>query len=160
MLSSFLLVTNQLFDGTHLPKQPLAATCSHLQPLAATCSHLQPLGATCSHLQATCPQPQAATSSHKQPLPTTCSHLPKQPLPQAATCPSSHLWLQVAASGCFFENQIAHLLRPQGTNCKTNCKKFNSQIRLSWCSVGVQHGSPTNELLLLQQTCWPNDDLR
>ena len=137
--------------SSHL--QPLAATCSHLQPLAATCSHLQPLAATCSHLP-------AATSSHKQPQAATCSHL--QPLAQAATSPSSHLPKQplVAASGCFFENQIAHLLRPQGTNCKTNCKKFNSQIRLSWCSVGVQHGSPTNKLLLLQQTCWPNDDLR
>ena len=132
------------------------ATCNRLQPLAATCpsSHLQLQAATCNLLK---PLAQAATCSHLQPFAATSSHLPKQPL--AATCTTCSHW-QVAASGCFFENQIAHLLRPQGTNCKTNCKKFNSQIRLSWCSVGVQHGSPTNELLLLQQTCWPNDDLR
>ena len=50
----------------------------------------------------------------------TCSHLLMQPL--AATCPNCHpasgcKWLQVAASGCVFENQIAHLLRPQ---CKVS----------------------------------------
>ena len=91
-----------LFPPTSSHLQPLAATCSHLQPLAVTCSHLQPLAATSSHLQ-----PLAATCSHLQPLAVTCSHL--QPL--AAT----GKWLQVAASGCFFENQIAHLLRPQWT---------------------------------------------
>ena len=103
----------QVLKKSHLPrshKQRLAATFSHKQPLGP-----QPLAATCRHLQSLAPQPEAATcpaatSSHLQRLAATCSHLPrshKQPL--AATC--SH-W-QVAASGCFFENQIAHLLRPQ-----------------------------------------------
>lgn len=108
--------------GSHL--RPLANTCtsSRLQPLAVTGSHLHPL--TCSQLQPLAATPLAATCTCKQPLATMCtsSHLQatcSQLQLQAATC--SHLQppaangkrLQVAASGCFFDYQIAHLLRPQ-----------------------------------------------
>ena len=68
-----------------------------------TCSHKQPQAATSSHKQ-----PQAATSNHKQPLAATCIH-----------------W-QVAASGCFFENQLARLVRPQwdsSSNASMPCVK-------------------------------------
>ena len=60
--------------------QPRAATCGHLRPLAlaATCGHLRPLAATCGHLR---PLALAASCSHLRPLE----------------------WLQVAASGCFFD---------------------------------------------------------
>ena len=83
------------------------ATCGHVRPLAATCGHS--LGAaTCGHLR-----PLAATCGHLRPLAATCGHL--RPLALAATC--GHLqpleWLQVAASGCFFEIQIARVLQPQ-----------------------------------------------
>ena len=145
---------------SHLLRQPLAATCSHLlrRPLAATCSHLQPLAATCqsSHLADTC--------SHLQPL---GRHLTKQPLGSplqplaatwqpraqaattqplgshlAATCSHSQTlapsscskWLP---SGLFFENPIAHLLRPQRKliNIKhvlySLCEKFSC-----WSAAG------------------------
>ena len=150
------------FSCSHLLRQPLAATCSHLQPLAkaATCSHLhkQPLAAT-------------GSSSHLQLLAATCCHLLKQPLAHAATWQplGSHLaatwqplpdtcpkwlqqvaakwlleqvaakWLQVAASGCFFE--IAHLLRPQWsvrfrgfawTIPLEAPKSFSFQTKFSW----------------------------
>ena len=78
---------------------------------------------SCSHKQ---------PRSHLQPRATTCSHLPrshKQPL--AATC--SH-W-QVAASGCFFENQIAHLLRPQWTialKCSLNILHHITSVIFYW----------------------------
>ena len=67
------------------------------QPLSATCSHLQLLG---SHLAATC------SSSHllKQPLAATCSHS------QTLAPSGCSKWLP---GGLFFENPIAHLLRPQ-----------------------------------------------
>ena len=158
---------------SHLLRQPLAATCSHLQPLAAICSggHLQPPAATCSHLHplaATCQSSHLADTcshlqplgrhltkqplgSHLQPLAATCSHLQplgshvlKQPLGShlAATCSHSQT---LAPSGCskwlpsglFFENPIAHLLRPQ---CKlinikhvlnSLCEKFSC-----WSAAG------------------------
>ena len=146
---------------SHLLRQPLAATCSHLQPLAAICSggHLQPPAATCSHLQplgshrhltATCSHLAApwqsshlaATCSHLQPL---GSHVLKQPLGShlaAATCSHSQT---LAPSGCskwlpsglFFENPIAHLLRPQRKliNIKhvlnSLCEKFSC-----WSAAG------------------------
>ena len=143
---------------SHLLRRPLAATCSHLpkQPLGR---HLQPLAATWQTLdKAATWQPLAATCSHLQPLAPTCSHL--QPLGShlAATCSSSHLaatWQPLAAtcshsqtlapsgcskwlpSGLFFENPIAHLLRPQ---CKlinikhvlnSLCEKFSC-----WSAAG------------------------
>ena len=163
---------------SHLLRQPLAATCSHLQPAqAATCSHLQPLAATCSHLpkqplgrhlqplaatwqtldKAATWQPLAATCSHLQPLAATWqplgshvlkqplgSHVLKQPLGShlAATCSHSQT---LAPSGCskwlpgglFFENPIAHLLRPQRKliNIKhvlnSLCEKFSC-----WSAAG------------------------
>ena len=91
---------------SHLLRQPLAATCSHLQPLASTCSHLpkQPLGRHLQPLAATWQtldkaatwQPLAATCSHLQPL---GSHVLKQPLGShlAATCSHSQT---LAPSGC------------------------------------------------------------
>ena len=141
---------------SHLLRQPLAATCSHLQPFAqaATCSHLQPLAATCqsSHLADTCSHLQPLgrhltkqpLGSPLQPLAATCSHL-------AATCSSSHLAATcshsqtLAPSGCskwlpsglFFENPIAHLLRPQRKliNIKhvlnSLCEKFSC-----WSAAG------------------------
>ena len=141
---------------SHLLRQPLAATCSHLlrRPLAATCSHLQPLAATCqsSHLADTCSHLQPLgrhltkqpLGSPFQPLAATCSHL-------AATCSSSHLAATcshsqtLAPSGCskwlpgglFFENPIAHLLRPQRKliNIKhvlnSLCEKFSC-----WSAAG------------------------
>ena len=87
------------------------ATCNHMQPLAATCP-----AATCSHLQPLL-QPLAATCSFLQPLAATCSH-----------------W-QVAASGCFFENQIAHLLRPQWTialKCSLNILHHITSVIFYW----------------------------
>ena len=82
-----------------------AATCGHLQPLAATCGHLpqQPLAATCGH-SIGCKWLQVTLLWKFQILPV-------------ATCPSGHLRplaaTRVAASGCFFEFQIARVLRPQ-----------------------------------------------
>ena len=106
--------------GSHLAatcqSSHLAATCqsSHLEPLgshlAATCSHL---AATCSHLAATC------SGSHVQATwqPLAATHLLRQPLgSHSLTLAPSAAWAsgcQVAACGCLFENQIAHLLRPQ-----------------------------------------------
>ena len=143
-------------SNSHLQPLAQAATCSHLQPFAqaATCSHLQPLAATCSHLPKQ-PlgrhlQPLAATwqtldkAATWQPLAATCSHL-------AATCSSSHLAATcshsqtLAPSGCskwlpsglFFENPIAHLLRPQRKliNIKhvlnSLCEKFSC-----WSAAG------------------------
>ena len=95
--------------------QPLAtrvaaALCGHLRPLAptapaATCGQLRPLAPT-------------APFGPLRPLAATCSDSPLWPL--AATCsysPCSHLrpleWLQVAASGCVFEIQLARFLQPQ-----------------------------------------------
>ena len=150
-------------SNSHLQPLAQAATCSHLQPFAqaATCSHLQPLAATCSHLPKQ-PlgrhlQPLAATwqtldkAATWQPLPATCSHLQplgshvlKQPLGShlAATCSHSQT---LAPSGCskwlpgglFFENPIAHLLRPQRKliNIKhvlnSLCEKFSC-----WSAAG------------------------
>ena len=77
--------------GGHLRPLALAATCGHLRPLAlaATCGHLlwRPLAATCGHLR-----------------------------PLAATCSGGHLrpldWLQVAASGCRWEENTGGHWRP------------------------------------------------
>ena len=112
---------------SHLLRQPLAATCSHLQPLAATCSHLpkQPLGRHLQPLAATWQtldkaatwQPLGAPCSHLQPL---GSHVLKQPLgshlqPLAAT--RRHLPQVAAASGC----QVASFLKIQlRTSCAHN----------------------------------------
>ena len=127
-------------SNSHLQPLAQAATCSHLQPFAqaATCSHLQPLAATCSHL------PKQPLGRHLQPLAATWQTLDKaatwQPL--AATCSHSQT---LAPSGCskwlpsglFFENPIAHLLRPQ---CKlinikhvlnSLCEKFSC-----WSAAG------------------------
>ena len=143
-------------SNSHLQPLAQAATCSHLlrRPLAATCSHLQPLAATCqsSHLADTCSHLQPLgrhltkqpLGSPFQPLAATCSHL-------AATCSSSHLAATcshsqtLAPSGCskwlpgglFFENPIAHLLRPQRKliNIKhvlnSLCEKFSC-----WSAAG------------------------
>ena len=104
------------------------------QPLAATCSHLQPLAATCSYLAATWqPLAQAATCSHLQPLADTC---PKW-LQQVAA-----KWLleQVAAKWrFFFENQIAHLLRPQ---CRLiNIKQVLNSLHAKISAAGQQQDS-------------------
>ena len=143
-------------SNSHLQPLAQAATCSHLlrRPLAATCSHLQPLAATCqsSHLADTCSHLQPLgrhltkqpLGSPLEPLAATCSHL-------AATCSSSHLAATcshsqtLAPSGCskwlpsglFFENPIAHLLRPQRKliNIKhvlnSLCEKFSC-----WSAAG------------------------
>ena len=149
--NSHLQPLAQAATCSHLLRRPLAATCSHLpkQPLGR---HLQPLAATWQTLdKAATWQPLAATCSHLQPLAPTCSHL--QPLGShlAATCSSSHLAATcshsqtLAPSGCskwlpsglFFENPIAHLLRPQ---CKlinikhvlnSLCEKFSC-----WSAAG------------------------
>ena len=104
-----------------LAQQPLAATCSHLQPLAAT---WQPLG---SHLLK---QPLAATCSHSQTLaPSGCSKW----LP-------SGCWSKWLPSGVFFfENQIAHLLRPQ---CRLiNIKQVLNSLHAKISAAGQQQDS-------------------
>ena len=82
-------------------------TAARTSSHVATCNHVQPLAATCP----------AATSNHLQPLAATGSH-----------------W-QVAASGCFFENQIAHLLRPQWTialKCSLNILHHITSVIFYW----------------------------
>ena len=147
---------------SHLLRQPLAAICSggHLQPpaatwqtLAATCSHLpkQPLGRHLQPLAATWQtldkaatwQPLAATCSHLQPL---GSHVLKQPLGShlAATCSHSQT---LAPSGCskwlpgglFFENPIAHLLRPQRK--LINIKHVLNSLHAKISAAGQQQDS-------------------
>ena len=128
-----------------LPQPPLAPTSSHLQPLAATSSHLQPqppLAATtttCTHKQ-----PLAATYSHLQLPAATCSHnhhlQPQPPLaptsshlqPPAATCRHG----QVAASGCFFENQIMQILRPGCKFAKMILRDRSSTSSYDLASLG------------------------
>ena len=106
------------------------------QPLAATCSHLQPLAATCSYLAATWqPLAQAATCSHSQTLaPSGCSKW----LPSG--CWSKWLLEQVAAKWrFFFENQIAHLLRPQ---CRLiNIKQVLNSLHAKISAAGQQQDS-------------------
>ena len=128
-----------------LPQPPPAPTSSHLQPLTATCSYQQPLAATtttCSHNHHL--HPQAATCSHLQPLAATSSHLQPQPplaattttcthkQPPAATCRHG----QVAASGCFFENQIMQILRPGCKFAKMILRDRSSTSSYDLASLG------------------------
>ena len=118
---------------SHLLRQPLAATCSHLQPLAAICSggHLQPPAATCSHLQplaATCQSSHLAdTCSHLQPL---GRHLTKQPLGSplqpAHLQPLAATW-QPRAQAATWQPLGSHLQPLADT-----CPKWLQQVAARW----------------------------